>query len=389
MNALRNRLAPLARSLPPSGIRRFFDMASTMKDVISLGVGEPDFVTPWHIRESGLHALERGVTSYTANAGIFELRQAIARYLNGYGTFYHPETEILVTVGGSEAIDLAIRVLAGPGDEVLIAEPAYVSYRPLVHLSGATPVSVPLRPENGFRLDANDVRARITPRTKALILCNPNNPTGSVLNRAQLESIAQAVRDADIFVVVDEIYAELTYGQSHVSLPSLPGMQERTVLIGGLSKAYAMTGWRLGYAAAPDFILHAMLTVHQYTILCAPAAAQVAGIEALAHGGPAVLAMVAEYDARRHLITRGLNELGLSCALPQGAFYAFPDIRSTGLSSEQFAEELLVRGRVAVVPGNVFGDQGEGFVRCSYATSIGQIEQALERIRMMLSAGRD
>ncbi|AUW93814.1 MAG: aminotransferase class V-fold PLP-dependent enzyme [Sulfobacillus thermosulfidooxidans] len=389
MTTLKDRLAPLAASLPPSGIRRFFDLASTMKDVISLGVGEPDFVTPWHIRESGLHALERGMTAYTANAGLFELRSAISRYLESFGTIYQPENEILVTVGGSEAIDLAIRVLAGPGDEVLIAEPAYVSYRPLVHLTGATPVTVPLRPENGFQLDANDIRARLNSRTKAIILCNPNNPTGAVLTRAQLEPIAQVLKEADLFAIVDEIYAELTYDHPHTSFPSLPGMQERTVLIGGMSKAYAMTGWRLGYAAAPEYILHAMLTIHQYTILCAPVAAQVAGIEALNRGRGDVTTMVAEYDARRRLITKGLNELGLLCPLPQGAFYVFPDIRGTGLTSEQFAESLLIHGQVAVVPGNVFGDQGEGFVRCSYATSVGHIEKALERMRKFLTAGRD
>lgn len=381
------RLSPTARAIPPSAIRRFFDLANTMTDVISLGVGEPDFVTPWHIREAGLHALERGMTSYTTNAGLLSLRQAIARDLRRYGALYRPEGEILVTVGGSEAIDLAIRVLVSPGDEVLVAEPTYVSYRPLVQLAGGVPVGVPLEMTSGFRLEADAVRQRITPRTKALVLCNPNNPTGSVLHRPELERLAEVVIEHDLLVISDEIYAELTYGATHVSMAAIAGMAERTILIGGFSKAFAMTGWRLGYAAGPEEVVRAMLTVHQYTMLCAPVMAQMAGLEAMEHGAAAVAHMVAEYDARRRLIVKGFNDMGLTCVEPEGAFYAFPDIRSTGMTSAAFAEELLRQARVAVVPGSAFGLSGEGFIRCSYATAIQAIEEALERIRKFLAAG--
>lgn len=374
------RLAPAVKNLPPSGIRRFFDLAATLDDVISLGVGEPDFVTPWHIREAGLAALERGMTAYTANAGLMALREAIARDLERYALTYDPGTELLVTVGGSEAIDLALRALVRPGDEVLVPEPAYVSYRPLVELAGGRVVSVPLRPERGFRLDAQDLAARITSRTRLMIWCNPNNPTGSAVSGEDLLAVAKTLGDHDLVAISDEIYADIRYHGRHESLAAQPEMRERTVLIGGFSKAFAMTGWRLGFAAGPSPVIHAMLRIHQYAALCAPVMAQVAAIEALTAGRPDVEQMVAEYDRRRRLIVRGLSEAGLLVAEPDGAFYVFPDIRRSGLSSMEFAENLLREERVAVVPGSVFGQQGEGYVRCSYATGVTQIEEALHRI---------
>ena len=382
------RLSTRAQNLPPSGIRRFFDLAEKMGDVISLGVGEPDFVTPWHIREAGLYALERGMTAYTANAGLLALRISIAQYLeNRFGLRYAPEGNLLVTVGGSEAIDLALRVLVRPQDRVLVPEPTYVAYRPLIQLAGGEPVSVPLRVENGFQLTEEDLLRGSESGARILILCNPNNPTGSVVARPRLERLAKIIEGLDLLVIADEIYAEILYDVDYTSLASCSGMQERTVVIGGFSKAFAMTGWRLGYAAGPEPLIAAMLRVHQYAMLCAPVMAQMAAIEALSQGLADVSAMVAEYDRRRRLIVRGLRELGLPTTDPDGAFYVFPDIRGTGLSSEAFAEDLLRQGKVAVVPGNVFGSAGEGFVRCSYATGISQIERALERIREYLRAG--
>lgn len=351
-----------------------------MEDVISLGVGEPDFVTPWHVREASVDALERGFTSYTSNKGLPELREAIADYLREFDLNYDPEDEIVVTVGGSEAIDIALRTLINPGEEVLIPEPAYVSYRPCTILAGGSPVGVPTFAEDDFRLTPEHLRARITPQSKALILCFPNNPTGAVMSEQDLRAIAELVIEHDLFVISDEIYAELTYEGQHVSIASLPGMRERTIVINGMSKAFAMTGWRIGYAAAPAELLSLMLKIHQYTILCAPVMGQMAALEALRHGRAEKEKMVEKYDQRRHMIVQGFRDMGLACHEPKGAFYAFPDIRSTGLTSEKFAEGLLQHSRVAVVPGNVFGEGGEGFIRCSYATSVEQIQKALERI---------
>lgn len=378
--SLYDRLSPIVKSIPSSGIRRFFDLANQMEDVISLGVGEPDFVTPWHVREASVDALERGFTSYTSNKGLPELREAIADYLREFDLNYDPEDEIVVTVGGSEAIDIALRTLINPGEEVLIPEPAYVSYRPCTILAGGSPVGVPTFAEDDFRLTPEHLRARITPQSKALILCFPNNPTGAVMSEQDLRAIAELVIEHDLFVISDEIYAELTYEGQHVSIASLPGMRERTIVINGMSKAFAMTGWRIGYAAAPAELLSLMLKIHQYTILCAPVMGQMAALEALRHGRAEKEKMVEKYDQRRHMIVQGFRDMGLACHEPKGAFYAFPDIRSTGLTSEEFAEGLLQHSRVAVVPGNVFGEGGEGFIRCSYATSVEQIQKALERI---------
>ncbi|MCL6626588.1 MAG: aminotransferase class I/II-fold pyridoxal phosphate-dependent enzyme [Alicyclobacillus shizuokensis] len=359
-----------------------------MEEVISLGVGEPDFVTPWHIREAGIYSLEQGYTSYTSNRGLPELCEQIAVYLQRFGLTYRPQREIFVTIGGSEAIDLALRALVCPGDQVLIPEPTYVSYRPCALLAGAEVVSVPTRAEDAFRLTPDLLASRITPRAKVLVLCFPNNPTGSTMNKEELAAIAEVAVRNDLLVISDEIYAELTYGRRHVSIASLPGMRERTIVIGGMSKAYAMTGWRIGYAAGPEDILDAMLKIHQYTILCAPVTAQLAALEALKHGEAEKRKMVHSYDQRRRLIVQGLRDIGLPCHEPKGAFYAFPDIRPTGLSSEAFAERLLTNERVAVVPGNVFGESGEGFIRCSYATSVTQIERALERMRRFVQTLR-
>ncbi|MCL6444167.1 MAG: aminotransferase class I/II-fold pyridoxal phosphate-dependent enzyme [Alicyclobacillus sp.] len=351
-----------------------------MDDVISLGVGEPDFVTPWHVREACTYALEQGYTTYTSNRGLPELCTAIAEYLGQFKLNYDPATEIMVTVGGSEAIDLALRALVCPGDEVLIPAPTYVSYRPCALLAGAAVVDVPTTADDAFRLTAAALESCVTRKSKVLVLCFPNNPTGATMNEADLQAIADVVIRHDLFVISDEIYAELTYGSRHVSIASLPGMRERTVVINGMSKAFAMTGWRLGYAAAPPEILGAMLKIHQYTMLCAPHMVQLAALEALRHGEAEKQKMVESYDRRRNLIVNGLRDIGIPCHLPQGAFYVFPDIRFTGLTSEEFAEGLLRNAHVAVVPGSVFGTTGEGFVRCSYATSVEQIERALDRI---------
>lgn len=386
MTQLYDRLSPAVKTLAPSGIRRFFELASQMEDVISLGVGEPDFVTPWHVREACYHSLERGYTSYTSNHGIPELRAAIASYLTRFHLQYDPLREVLVTVGASEAIDIALRTIVSPGDEVLIPEPAYVSYRPGVALAGGVPVGVPTFAADEFRLQADVLLSQITSKSKAIILCYPNNPTGAVMREEDLAALTKVILEHDLFVISDEIYAELTYSGEHASIAALPGMKERTILISGMSKAFAMTGWRIGYAAAPSEILDAMVKIHQYTMLCAPVMGQMAAIEALTHGQAEKARMVAQYDQRRRLIVQGLRDIGLACHEPQGAFYAFPDIRSTGLTSAQFAEGLLHHARVAVVPGDVFGQGGEGFVRCSYATSIDQIERALERMKQYLES---
>ncbi len=380
MTELIDRLSKTVRDLPPSGIRRFFDLASQMHDVISLGVGEPDFVTPWHVREASIYALERGYTSYTANSGLIELRREISRYLRKFELDYDPETEILVTVGGSEAIDLSLRTLLEPGEEVLIPEPTYVSYRPCAVLAGGTPVMVPTVMKDDFRLTREALLSALTPNSKVLVMSYPNNPTGAVMGPEDVKDVADLAISRDFFVVTDEIYAELSYGQAHVSVAAIPGMKERTILVSGLSKAYAMTGWRVGYVAAPREIMQELIKIHQYTILCAPVMGQMAAIEALRNGDVERERMVESYNERRRLMVNGFKRIGFDCHEPKGAFYAFPSIVSTGLSSEQFAEGLLKDGKVAVVPGHVFGESGEGFIRASYATSVEQIERALERM---------
>ena len=369
------------RSIKPSGIRKFFDLVQGRKDVITLGVGEPDFVTPWHVREAAIYSLEKGKTQYTSNAGMPELREAIAAYLaNRFGLNYDPAREIFVTIGGSEAIDLALRALINPGDEILVPEPCYISYSPITSLSGGVPVGVETFPEDSFKLRADKLEAAITPRTKALILCYPSNPTGGIMTYEDWLPIARIVEKYDLIVIADEIYAELTYGARHVSFASIPGMKDRTILVSGFSKAFAMTGWRMGYVCGHPELIGAMLKIHQYTVMCAPIMGQIAAIEALTNGLEEMERMVESYNQRRRLVVKGFREIGLECHEPQGAFYAFPSIRSTGLDSETFAERLLMEARVAVVPGNVFGLGGEGHVRCSYATSVSQLNEAIERI---------
>lgn len=376
-------LNPTLQALPPSGIRRFFDIAAEMEDVISLSVGEPDFATPYHIREKGIASLEKGKTWYTPNAGLLALRESISRYVSRRTTVtYDPKSEIVVTVGGSEGIDLCLRSVVGPGDEVLIPQPSFVCYEPLTRLAGGTPVIINTRAEDGFRLTAEALRAAITPRTKLLVLPFPGNPTGAVMRREHLEAIADVLRGTDILVLSDEIYSDLTYGnEPHVSIVSLDGMAERTIYIGGFSKSFAMTGWRLGYACAPAPILKQMLKLHQFALMCAPTTAQHAAIEALDHGEEDVRAMRTDYDARRRLIVDELGRIGLTCFEPEGAFYVFPSIQKTGLSSEEFCHRLLVEKHVAVVPGTAFGACGEGFIRISYCYSTAHITEALRRIR--------
>lgn len=381
-----NRLSPAVRSIAPSGIRKFFDIAATMKDVISLGVGEPDFITPWTIRESCVYGLEQGYTSYTSNKGLLELREEIIRHHAEVDGLTGPTADdVLVTVGVSEALDIAMRTILGPGDEILIPEPCYVSYGACATLAGGIPVAVPSRIENEFRVTPEDLEAHITDRTKALLIGYPNNPTGAIMPREQLLKIADFARHHDLIVISDEIYGDLTYGgQPHTSFASLPGMAERTILLNGFSKAYAMTGWRIGYAIANPAIIAAMTKIHQYTILCAPITAQIAAIEALRRGEKYRLKMLAEYDRRRKFIYDSFNQLGLPAFEPKGAFYIFPDISSTGLSSNDFAERLLTAEHVALVPGTAFGSCGEGYVRCSYATSLDKIAEALNRIENFL-----
>ncbi len=375
-------LNPVAQQLKPSGIRRFFDIAAEMDNVISLSVGEPDFQTPWHIRQKGVETLEKGRTWYTPNAGLMALREEIAAYVQRQiGVSYAPKDEVLVTVGGSEAIDLAFRAILQPGDEVLIPEPSFVCYDPLTRMAGGVPVPLVTRAEDRFVLTASTLRAAITPRTKLLVLPYPNNPTGGVMRHDQLEAIAHVLRDTNIFVLSDEIYSELTYGDKpHVSIASLSGMRERTVRVSGFSKAFAMTGWRLGYACAPAPVAKVMLKLHQFGIMCAPTTAQHAAIEAMKNGSEDVETMRTEYDCRRRLILDLLREIGLDCFEPEGAFYVFPSIRSTGLTSEEFCRRLLTEKHVAVVPGTAFGDCGEGFVRISYCYSVQHIREALSRM---------
>ncbi len=375
------RVSPTVRAIPPSGIRRFFDIVAETKGVVSLGVGEPDFVTPWHIRESCVYGLQQGYTAYTSNYGLLELRQEIAKNCAAnYGVEYDPRKEVLVTVGVSEAVDLAMRAILSPGDEVLVPEPSYVSYKACVALAGGVPVTVPTKVEDDFRLTVDQLEALVTPRTKALLIGYPNNPTGAIMPKDELAAIAAFAAKHDLIVISDEIYASLTYSGTHTCFASLPGMRDRTILLNGFSKAYAMTGWRIGYALSnPDFI-GAMTKIHQYTMLCAPITAQVAAIEALRHGQCSMLKMVEEYNRRRRLMVEGFKKIGLDCFEPQGAFYIFPSIKQTGLSSLAFAEELLKAEKVALVPGDAFGACGEGFVRCSYASSTANLSEALTRI---------
>ena len=377
-----NLLSSKVKSIKPSGIRRFFDIAAEMDDVISLGVGEPDFKTPWEIRDAGIHSLEKGKTWYTANAGLMELKAEISAYLKRrFALEYDHKQEVLVTVGGSEGIDICIRALVNPGDEVIIPEPCYVSYSPIAELTGATVVAIPTKAENAFRLTADELKAAITPKTKLLILPFPNNPTGAVMRREHMEAIAEVLRGTNIMVLSDEIYAELTYGsERHISFPEIEGMKERTILINGFSKSYAMTGWRLGYACGPAMIISQMTKIHQFAIMCAPTTSQYGGVIALRNCDEQVALMCGEYDMRRRLLVSELNKIGLTCFNPEGAFYVFPSIAITGLSSDEFCEKLLYSKKVAVIPGTAFGDCGEGFVRISYSYSINHLMEAIRRI---------
>lgn len=379
-------LAPLVRDIPPSGIRKFFDLVAGSKDIISLGVGEPDFVTPWRFREAAIYSLEQGRTTYTHNAGLPELREAIAEYLNNeFKLNYEPSNEVLVTVGGSEAIDLALRALVCPGDEILVPEPSYISYSPITRITGGIPVGIETFAKDNFKLQPEALKAAITPKSKVLILCYPSNPTGGIMTREDWEPIAKIVEEHDLIVISDEIYAELTYGKKHVSFASMPGMKDRTILVSGFSKAFAMTGWRMGYACGHPDLIGAMLKIHQYTVMCAPVTGQLAAIEALRNGLDEKDKMVDAYNQRRRLVVKGFREIGLECHEPQGAFYAFPSIQATGLSSEAFASKLLTEGKVAAVPGHVFGLGGEGFIRCSYATSVDKLQEAIERMGEVVS----
>lgn len=381
------KLNKTVRDMKPSGIRKFFDVVATMPDAISLGVGEPDFVTPWHIRDAGIYSLEKGHTYYTSNSGLMELREEICRYLERrFGLKYDSKTETLITVGGSEAIDLAVRALVSPGEEVLIPEPSFVCYTPCVQMAGGVPVPIVTKAEDNFKLTAKALKAAITDKTKMLVLPYPNNPTGAIMTKEDLQPIVDVLKDTDIFVLSDEIYAELTYGTKHVSIASFDEMKERTILISGFSKAFAMTGWRLGYACGHPDIIKAITKIHQYAIMCTPTTSQYAAIEAMKNGDNDIAAMVSEYNYRRKVIVEAFNEIGLECFEPQGAFYVFPSIKSTGLSSNDFCETLLREQKVAVVPGNAFGESGEGFIRCSYAYSIDAINQAVERIDKFLKS---
>lgn len=375
-------IADKAASLKPSGIRKFFDIVAEMQDVISLGVGEPDFDTPWHIRDEGIYSLEKGRTFYTSNSGLKELRMEIAAYMQRtQGLDYHYLSEIFVTVGGSEAIDLAMRAMINPGDEVLIPQPSYVSYEPCVVMADGKPVVIELKEENRFRLTPQELEAAITPRTKILVMPFPNNPTGAIMEREDLEKLVPIIVENDLIVISDEIYSELTYGgKQHVSIASLPGMQERTIVINGFSKAYAMTGWRLGYACGPEEIVRQMVKIHQYCIMCAPTTSQYAAVEALRNGDEDVAKMRESYDERRRFVLYTLNEMGLPCFEPEGAFYVFPCIKEFGMTSDEFATSLLQEEKVAIVPGTAFGDCGEGYLRISYAYSIDSLKKALGRL---------
>lgn len=383
---MRDPLNKTIVNIQPSGIRKYFDIVNEMKDGISLGVGEPDFDTPWHIRDEAIYSLEKGRTFYTSNAGLKELKVEIDRYLTRrYGIFYNYDKEILVTIGGSEAIDVAMRAMLDPGDEVLIPQPSYVSYLPCAVLANGVPVVIELKAENEFRLTPEELEAAITPKTKILVLPFPNNPTGAVMEKKDLEAIAEVVKKHDIFVISDEIYSELTYLENHVSIASLPGMKERTILINGFSKSYAMTGWRLGYACGPEVIIKQMTKIHQYAIMCAPTTSQYAAVDALRNGDEDVAKMREEYDGRRRYLMHRFKEMGLECFEPFGAFYVFPCIKEFGMTSEEFVTELLNSQKVAVVPGTAFGESGEGFVRISYAYSLENLKVAMDRIEAFVT----
>lgn len=387
---MRNPLSDKVINIKPSGIRKFFDIVSEMKDAISLGVGEPDFDTPWNIRDEGIYSLEKGRTFYTSNAGLKELKVEITNYLKRrIGVSYNFKDEVLVTVGGSEAIDIALRAMLNPGDEVLIPQPSYVSYEPCAVLADGVPVIIDLKAENEFRLTAQELRDAITDKTKVLILPFPNNPTGAIMEKSDLEAIAEVIIEKDIFVISDEIYSELTYKGDHVSIASIPGMQERTILINGFSKAYAMTGWRLGYACGPKEILSQMTKIHQFAIMCAPTTSQYAAVEALRNGDADVKEMRDAYNQRRRYLMHAFKKMGLECFEPYGAFYVFPCIKEFGMTSEQFAEELLKAEKVAVVPGTAFGDSGEGFLRISYAYSLDNLKIALGRMEHFINKLRE
>lgn len=382
---MREFVTEKVKEIKPSGIRKFFDIVSEMPDAISLGVGEPDFDTPWHIREEGIRSLKAGRTFYTSNAGLMPLRQEISRYIEDrLGLFYDPASEVMVTVGGSEAIDIAFRTVLEPGDEVIIPEPAFVSYVPCVQLAGGVPVTIPLKAENAFRLKPEELEAAVTPKTKVLLLSYPNNPTGAIMEKEDLEALLDIIEKYDLLVISDEIYSELTYNSQHVSIASLPGMQKRCVVINGFSKSYAMTGWRLGYALAPAQIMEQMVKLHQFAIMSSPTTSQYAAVSALKNGNSDVMEMRLAYDQRRRFLLHEMERLEIPCFEPRGAFYIFPDITESGMSSEEFATELLKEEKVAVVPGSAFGDCGEGFIRISYAYSIEELKAALARIEAFM-----
>ncbi len=382
-------LSSTVQDIKPSGIRKFFDLLENMEDVVALTVGQPDFATPWHIREAGIASLEQGKTYYTSNAGTIDLRRAIAEYLERrFALRYNAEHEVIVTVGGSEAIDLAFRALINPGDEVIVPTPSFVCYGPLAELCHGKPVYIETKAKDNFKLTAEDLRAAITPRTKLLVLPFPNNPTGAIMTREDLESIAAVLRNTNIMVLSDEIYGELTYGRRHISVASIDGMAERTIIASGFSKAYAMTGWRMGYLAAPAELARQMLKIHQYAVMCAPTTSQFAAIEAMRNGDEDIEYMAAEYNRRRRYIVKGLRKMGLPCFEPEGAFYVFPEIGALGLSSEEFCERLLSESGVAIVPGTAFGAGGEGFARISYAYSVKHITEALDRMEKFIQTLR-
>ena len=387
--ASNNPISQKVVTLPPSGIRKFFDLLSSMEDVISLGIGEPDFVTPWHIREAGIYSLEQGYTMYTSNSGMPELRHELASYLERhYGVGYHPDHEILITAGSSEGLDLVLRAIINPGDEVIVPDPCYVAYPADITLAGGVPILVPTSKESNFVVRATDIESRITKQTKAILVGYPANPTGAVMSRKEDDAVAELARKHNLLLISDEIYGRLVYGVEHVCCASLPGMKRCTILISGFSKSHAMTGWRIGYVAADCRFIQAMTRIHQYTLLCAPTMTQMAAIEALKNGESDVEKMVQEYNRRRRFMVKRLNEIGLTCFEPKGAFFAFPSIKATGMNSEEFAEKLLLAEKVAVVPGSAFGLCGEGFVRCCYATSLPNIEEALRRIDRFVRKSR-
>ncbi|MEW6142661.1 MAG: aminotransferase class I/II-fold pyridoxal phosphate-dependent enzyme [Chloroflexota bacterium] len=381
----RSPISDRVNMVSPSGIRKFFDLTSTMQEVISLGVGEPDFVTPWHIREAAIYSIEKGYTMYTSNFGLIELRQELAKHLaSHYGVSYDPTRELLITTGSSQALDLALRAILNPGDEVIMPDPSYVAYPACTILAGGTPVTVPTSETADFHIGLRDIESRLTPHTKAILLGYPANPTGAIMPREELVQIGNLARDRDIMVISDEIYRELVYGVEPVCFPALPRMKENTILVGGFSKSYAMTGWRVGYVAARHELIEAITKIHQYVMMCAPTAGQMAAVEALKNGDADTADMLQEYDQRRRVILKGIRDIGFTCFEPRGAFYVFPSIRKSGMSSDEFAEKLLIEEKVVVVPGSAFGKCGEGHVRCCYATSLPEIEEALRRIRSFM-----